>query len=141
MVEDKETKTEEAAQSRPVQLVFVFNGPLPQEFQPAIATLANTLNVATGAGAPKASTAAHEPQPPIEEDPWLGMDDSAKYLGVTKSTMYKYAHERTIEHRKVCGKLQFRRSALDLFLNEHVRPARQPRPKRRRIALAFGSGT
>lgn len=136
-----EGKTEEAAEKRPVQLVFVFNGPLPPEFQPAITSLTNTLNAATGLGAPKAPAAAPESQPPTEEDPWLGVDESAKYLGVTKNTIYKYAHRHEIEYRKVCGRLRFRRSALDRFLNEHIHPARQARPKRRRMALAFGSGT
>lgn len=135
-----EEKTEETVQSRPVQLVLVFNGPLPQEFQPAITSLTNTLNTATGLAAPNARATDPEPAP-VEEDPWFGVEEAAEYLNVTRGTMYKYAHRHEIEYRKACGRLHFRRSALDRFLNEHIRPARQTRPNRRRMALAFGSGT
>src|SRR5690348_4292363 len=137
MDETQPTQTEEL---RPVQFVFVFPGPLPPEFQPAITSLTNTLNAATGVIMPNKPVPESKTNHASDEDPWLGIDDAADYLGARKSTLYKYRCEGSIESRKLCGRIQFRRSALDRFKADQIRPARQNHPKRRRIALAPGSG-
>ncbi|MFZ0520093.1 MAG: helix-turn-helix domain-containing protein [Candidatus Acidiferrales bacterium] len=77
---------------------------------------------------------------PSESDPWLKHPEAAEYLGIATSTLYRYACQQKIESRKLCGRLEYRRSALDEFKDLHVRPAsRWPSPGRI-IASALGSG-
>jgi excisionase family DNA binding protein len=74
------------------------------------------------------------------DDPWLALGDAAQHLGISTSTLYKYASQGKIESRKLAGRLQFRRSALDRFMEEKVRPARHVTRPRSIIAAALGSG-
>lgn len=62
-----------------------------------------------------------EPEP---EDGWLSHTAAAEYLGVSKSTLYKYACRQKIECRKLGGRLDYRRCVLDRFKEEQIRPAR-----------------
>lgn len=78
----------------------------------------------------------HQPQP---EDPWLDHSAAAEYLGVSKSTLYKYACQQKIEYRKLCGRLEYRRSGLDRFKHEQIRPARRSE-RRSIITSAHSSG-
>jgi excisionase family DNA binding protein len=57
-------------------------------------------------------------------DSWLEHSAAAEYLGVARSTLYRYAEHHEIESRKFCGRLQYRLSSLDEFKTRHVRPAR-----------------
>jgi excisionase family DNA binding protein len=57
-------------------------------------------------------------------DSWLEHSAAAEYLGVARSTLYRYAEHHEIESRKFCGRLQYRLSSLDEFKSRHVRPAR-----------------
>src|ERR1700721_1155928 len=57
-------------------------------------------------------------------DSWLEHGAAAEYLGVARSTLYRYAEHQEIESRKFCGRLQYRLSSLDEFKTSHVRPAR-----------------
>ena len=57
-------------------------------------------------------------------DSWLEHTAAAEYLGVGRSTLYRYAEHHEIESRKFCGRLQYRLSSLDEFKTRHVRPAR-----------------
>jgi len=58
-------------------------------------------------------------------DPWLHHNEAAEYLGISKSTLYRYAEHGHIESRKLGNRLEYRRSALDQFKNQKVRPARR----------------
>jgi excisionase family DNA binding protein len=61
---------------------------------------------------------------PLEPtDPWLHHNEAAEYLGISKSTLYRYAEHGHIESRKLGNRLEYRRSALDQFKDEKVRPA------------------
>jgi hypothetical protein len=81
-------------------------------------------------------TVPHQPQP---EDSWLDHSAAAEYLGVSKSTLYKYACQQKIECRKLCGRLEYCRSELDRFKQEQVRPARRLE-RRSIITSAHSSG-
>jgi excisionase family DNA binding protein len=58
-------------------------------------------------------------------DSWLEHSAAAEYLGVGRSTLYRYSEHQEIESRKFCGRLQYRLSSLDEFKARHVRPARR----------------
>jgi excisionase family DNA binding protein len=74
------------------------------------------------------------------EDQWSDLEQSARYLGISTSTLYKYSSQRKIECRKIAGKLQFRQSELDEFLKKQIRPARKGRNSRSIIPPALCSG-
>jgi excisionase family DNA binding protein len=74
------------------------------------------------------------------EDPWCDLEQSARYLGISTSTLYKYSSQRKIESRKIAGRLQFRRSELDEFLEKQIRPARKGRISPGIISTALCSG-
>lgn len=67
-----------------------------------------------------------EPRRPTLEvvDSWLEHAAAAEYLGVGRSTLYRYSEHQEIESRKFCGRLQYRLSSLDEFKARHVRPSR-----------------
>jgi len=58
-------------------------------------------------------------------DSWLQHSAAAEYLGVSGSTLYRYAEQHAIESRKLCGRLQYRVSQLEKFKELHIRPARR----------------
>jgi predicted DNA-binding transcriptional regulator AlpA len=74
------------------------------------------------------------------EDSWLGHSEAAAYLGVSKSTLYHYSSGEQIERRKLGGRLEYRRSALDHFKQAHTLPARCRAASARIIASAHSSG-
>ncbi len=73
-------------------------------------------------------------------DSWLEHAAAAEYLGVGRSTLYRYAEEEQIESRKFCGRLEYRLSSLDEFKARHVRPARRSRHESGIIQSAPRSG-
>jgi excisionase family DNA binding protein len=73
-------------------------------------------------------------------DSWLEHTAAAEYLGVGRSTLYRYSEHHEIESRKFCGRLQYRLSSLEEFKNQHVRPARRSRRGGGIIASALSSG-
>jgi excisionase family DNA binding protein len=73
-------------------------------------------------------------------DPWLKHPEAAQYLGVSTSTLYRYACQHRIEARKLCGRLEYRRSTLDRFKDLHIRPASRWLSSGRIIPAALGSG-
>jgi excisionase family DNA binding protein len=60
-----------------------------------------------------------------EPDQWLQHSEAARYLGISRSTLYRYAEQGHIESRKLGNRLEYRRSSLDKFKDQHVRPARR----------------
>jgi excisionase family DNA binding protein len=74
------------------------------------------------------------------EDPWLKHPQAAEYLGISKSTLYRYACQQTIESRKLGGRLEYHRSTLDRFKNRQIRPARRNAEQGSIITRALGSG-
>jgi hypothetical protein len=73
-------------------------------------------------------------------DSWLGHSEAAAYLGVSKSTLYHYSCHEQIERRKLGGRLEYRRSALDRFKEAHTLPASRHSTSARIIASAHSSG-
>ena len=73
-------------------------------------------------------------------DSWLEHTAAAEYLGVARSTLYRYSEHQEIESRKFCGRLQYRLSSLDEFKTRHVRPARPFHSERSIIPSAPRSG-
>jgi excisionase family DNA binding protein len=74
------------------------------------------------------------------EDSWLGHSEAAAYLGVSKSTLYHYSSGEQIERRKLGGRLEYRRSALDEFKEAHTLQANCRSTSARIIASAHSSG-
>ncbi len=73
-------------------------------------------------------------------DPWCDLEQSARYLGISTSTLYKYSSQRKIESRKIAGRLQFRQTELDEFMKKQIRPARKGRSSQSIIPPALCSG-
>jgi excisionase family DNA binding protein len=73
-------------------------------------------------------------------DQWLQHAEAAGYLGVSKSTLYRYVCQQKIECRKIAGRLEYRRSSLEKLKNEHIRPARPSHHAGGIIPSAFSSG-
>ncbi len=71
---------------------------------------------------------------------WLQHAEAAKCLGVSKSTLYRYASQNKIEYRKIAGRLEYRQSALERLKQEQVRPARFPFAGGGIIRSALSSG-
>ncbi len=76
----------------------------------------------------------------VPEDPWLRHSEAAAYLGVSKSTLYHYSSGEQIERRKLGGRLEYRRSALDHFKQAHTLPASCRAASALIIASAYSSG-
>jgi len=74
------------------------------------------------------------------EDSWLRHSEAAAYLGVSKSTLYHYSSGEQIERRKLGGRLEYRRSALDHFKQAHTLPASCRAASALIIASAHSSG-
>ncbi len=74
------------------------------------------------------------------EDFWLKHAEAAEYLGVSKSTLHRYACQQKIECRKLAGRLEYRRSTLDQFKARQIRPAHRWSSQRGIIPAALGSG-
>jgi len=74
------------------------------------------------------------------QDSWLDHNAAAGYLGISKSTLYRYAEQERIETCKMGGRLEYRRSSLDKFKDQHVRPARRLHRGRGIIPSALSSG-
>jgi excisionase family DNA binding protein len=98
----------------------------PKQAETLILALQEFVSGAEGLGPANFSTLAITPT----EDStaaWLPHTEAAKCLGVSTTTLYRYAEQGRIEFRKIGNRLQYRRSALDQFKEQHVQPARRPR--------------
>lgn len=92
------------------------------------------------AGPPSEAVPISTVLPLCDFDAWLKHPDAAEYLGISTSTLYRYACQHRIESRKLCGRLEYRRSALDKFKDLHIRPATRWPSRGRIIPAALGSG-
>jgi len=129
-------KTVDEGSKGPALVAYIFV--LSRESELAVETLRNltsrgvfrnliTLPVTNNPDAPAA-------------DPWLPHSSAAEYLGISESTLYRYAEQGRIECRKMCGRLQYRLASLDKFKDQHVRPARRSHRGGRIISSALSSG-
>jgi excisionase family DNA binding protein len=64
--------------------------------------------------------------PRSDSDPWLKHPEAAEYLGISKSTLYRYAEQERIESRKLGNRLEYRCSSLDKFKDQQIRAPRRP---------------
>lgn len=94
---------------------------------------------ANPASAPTTISSSFESMGPTSNTAWLNHFEAARYLGVATSTLYRYAEQERIECRKTGNRLEYRRSSLDQFKENQIRPARRSRP-RGIIAPTLGSG-
>ncbi len=112
---------------------------VPVDDQQSLARIRDAVFASLGSGAyppvPGTGTAPTEP-----DDPWLNHPEAAKYLGVSESTLYKYASQHRLECRKLGGRLEYRRSSLDRFRDRQIRPARCSIATGRIIPAAPSSG-
>ena len=106
----------ENARARPLRVVLVLNVSLAAETQDA------WLSALAAASSPLRGAAPAGPRIVQCDDPWLALGEAAQHMGISTSTLYKYASQGKIESRKLAGRLQFRRSLLDRFMAEQVRP-------------------
>ena len=63
---------------------------------------------------------------PEPSDSWLPHVEAAKFLGVSISTLYRYASQERIECRKIAGRLEYRQSILERLKQKQIRSARFP---------------
>ena len=106
--------------------------PIIEALQKLIATLSSQEPIALPLDSRKSSLEV--------VDSWLEHTAAAEYLGVSRSTLYRYSEHHEIESRKFCGRLQYRLSSLDEFKDQHVRPARRSQRGGGIIASALSSG-
>lgn len=100
-----------------VLVIPSIEGPVLESLQKLLAALATHDPVVLPLGAKK---------PTLEiVDSWLEHTAAAEYLGVARSTLYRYAEHHDIESRKFGGRLEYRLSSLDEFKAHHVRPVRR----------------
>lgn len=57
--------------------------------------------------------------------------EAARFLGVSRKTMLRFALERRLPVHRLCRKLLFRKADLERFAEAHVVPARHRRPYER----------
>lgn len=98
----------------------------PKQAQTLISVLQEFVSSAGGLAAGKSAILAIAPT----EDStalWLTHAEAAKCLGVSTTTLYRYVQQERIEFRKIGNRLEYRRSTLDRFKEQHIRPARRSR--------------
>ena len=86
-------------------------------------------NLATNSRASQDLNALAKPDHSLRadaSDSWLPHVEAAKSLGVSKSTLYRYACQQRIECRKIAGRLEYRQSTIERLKQKQIRPARSP---------------
>lgn len=97
----------------------------PKQAETLISVLQEFVSSAEGPAPASFSTLSISPT----EDStavWLTHPEAAKCLGISTSTLYRYVEQQRIEFRKIGNRLEYRRSTLDQFKEQHVQPARRP---------------
>ena len=131
-IEDGRTNGDAAIRSSPTTkedsspaVVACFVLP-PKQAETLVSVLQEFVSSAEGITPANFSTLAIAPS----EDSttvWLTHPEAARCLGISTTTLYRYVEQERIEFRKIGNRLEYRRSALDRFKEQHVRPARRPR--------------
>ena len=136
--EDLHRKRVMAGEPAPTVLACIFV--LPQDATPVL----EVLRILSSSGAfqnPVNIGLADAPQCSHEsDDSWLEHAAAARHLGISSSTLYRYAERGLIESRKLGNRLRYRRSILDDFKDQSVRPARRSADARCIIPSAPVSG-
>lgn len=96
---------------------------IPRVEGPVLETLEKLIAALTSQGPVVLPTSPRKAQLEVV-DSWLEHAAAAEYLGVGRSTLYRYSEHHEIESRKFCGRLQYRLSSLDEFKARRVRPSR-----------------
>lgn len=113
---------------------------VPSDAEPLVSLL-EQLAVTAQSSVPLHSVLASTPDVfGAGSDRWLEHAEAAKCLGVAKSTLYRYASQNRIEHRKHAGRLEYRVSVLEKHKQAQVRPARFPLANGSIIRSALSSG-
>ncbi|MGB2626891.1 MAG: helix-turn-helix domain-containing protein [Candidatus Acidiferrum sp.] len=113
---------------------------LPQETEAVMAILQKLIGT-TDSSVPINTTVLHKASSKTASDEeWFNHNEAAAYLGIAKSTLYRYSEQQRIECRKLGGHLEYRRTALDKFKDQHVRPARRTARGECIIPSALSSG-
>jgi excisionase family DNA binding protein len=112
---------------------------LPKDPGPILALLRQANTNCAAANVPQIAEVRSGPASQPQEDSWLAHSEAADYLGVAKSTLYRFVCEERIETRKIGGRLEYQRSTLDKFKNQQIRPARRSQT-RGIITPTLGSG-
>ena len=110
---------------------------LPSEQAETIITILQGIAASSSNGS---QLSIPQAAPTQEQNPaWLTHSEAARYLGVAISTLYRYAEQERIECRKLGNRLEYRRSSLDRFKENQIRPPRRSR-SRGIITPTLGSG-
>jgi len=113
---------------------------LPKESESALAILRKLIGTSEDP-APVNTAVLHKTSArTASEEEWFSHNEAAAYLGIAKSTLYRYSEQLRIESRKLGGHLKYRRTALDTFKDQHVRPARRTSRGECIIPSALSSG-
>jgi len=118
--------------------VLIFAGDIPLDLKLSAKDSGSPAEIIGFAVPPSEPPAIENAKQP--GDSWSDLDQAARYLGISTSTLYKYSSQRKIESRKVAGRLQFRQSQLDEFLEQQIRPGRKARNSSSIISSALCSG-
>jgi len=120
----------------PALIAYIFIVPTEKELPLEILRNLLTHEVSrNSAGFP-----ATEQPAPTTTDSWLPHPAAAEYLGISESTLYRYAGQGRIEARKLGGRLEYRRSALNHFKEQQIRPTRRSRNRGTIAPMLLGSG-
>lgn len=112
---------------------------VPKDAAPLLALLKQVNGNSGLSATPQIADVRAMNSPRPQSESWLGHPEAAVYLGVSKSTLYRFACEGRIETRKLGGRLEYSRLTLDKFKEQQIRPARRPRT-RGIIPPTLGSG-
>ena len=129
------TATPASEQLPPHVLVACFV--LPSEQAESLIAMLQRIASNSSNGSPLIVPQAASTQEP--NPAWLTHSEAARYLGVAISTLYRYAEQERIECRKIGNRLEYRRSSLDRFKENQIRPPRRAR-SRGIIMPTLGSG-
>lgn len=135
MNEGKQSMGGALDQSAAVVACVVFRTQDPEQLIRALTDALAGIGELISPEAPAKSNGKGEPS-----DAWLKHPAAAQYLGISPSTLYRYACQHRLEYRKLCGRLEYRRSILDGFKDLHIRPAARWHSSGRIIPAALGSG-
>jgi excisionase family DNA binding protein len=112
---------------------------LPEDAKPILGLLQNLTDSSGGLTHRNLPPQQADSVDPGSQDSWLAHSEAARYLGISTSTLYRYASQQRVECRKMGGRLEYRRSTLDQFKEKQIRPAKLSNA-RSIIAPALGSG-